>query len=698
MSSSSSTIHYTNFARNHAQLAPPGYQPSSERHHGSSRSLVPETNNDHDHTNDATNPNDKLTRAESDEASTITTTSSLSKQPNHPSRVVVVDPVQWINRRGLGHGVFVCAMCGAAHKLLGTDTAQVHSVQDGAAWNLHNVQQLNAHGNAHSRRVLERFVPPQYWTRVHHGGRLRSTDSIAERLIFVRAKYQALAFCLPSPTHGATWTEEAWTRLLTHHHHYGWNNYFQLQSVSKSLPTAPTPSLTKASSSSSSLSSKSKRKKSKRSKSQQQPQLYYTLTDLTLYDPHRERSLPLPVDDTRSSIVSSSSHPHGFTSEATTTGGAILPNRLVDFFCVVSAGTTVDPKQHAAAPWNTTTTTTPVGGTTNANLNTVPEDVLLVPKVTNCYPAPTTYTDMEFPEHVGYFCFPEGCRPSRTALSPTFFTLVLTCSDGRRLYGGALQLHDHNNTVEVSSLQQPQQPQQSSSPTATTGPPQSSSSSSTEPSDIVYLPKCLVLLSHYPFFDLWRKFLLQIYRIALVEAPLPLERFIANFVSEVPLPPPGQWSVRYGLTAHEIWTIQRPPDNELPLADFSFQPLFQTLSIPNVLVVLACLLQETRLVLLSKHYATLTPVAEALLSLLFPLHWVRVCVCIVEESSLSFHEGEKSTCLSCFFACLSAILFYSSYSARNVHSHHAVFHVGHFGCAHAVSGGVAFAVSSTGSS
>jgi DENN (AEX-3) domain len=36
---------------------------------------------------------------------------------------------------------------------------------------------------------------------------------------------------------------------------------------------------------------------------------------------------------------------------------------------------------------------------------------------------------------------------------------------------------------------------------------------------------------------------------------------------------------------------------------------------------MGCLLQETRVALVSKHYALLGPVAEALLSLLFPFHW-----------------------------------------------------------------------------
>jgi len=92
-------------------------------------------------------------------------------------------------------------------------------------------------------------------------------------------------------------------------------------------------------------------------------------------------------------------------------------------------------------------------------------------------------------------------------------------------------------------------------------------------------------------------------------------------VREVPLPPPGKVQVKFGFTVADIWTIERPPENQLPLANFSYQPLFSSLSVSNVLVVIGCLLQETRVALISKHYALLTPVAEALLSLLFPFHW-----------------------------------------------------------------------------
>ncbi len=55
----------------------------------------------------------------------------------------------------------------------------------------------------------------------------------------------------------------------------------------------------------------------------------------------------------------------------------------------------------------------------------------------------------------------------------------------------------------------------------------------------VHQNKCICLLSRWPFFDTFRKFLLYIYRIAICGPhPVPLERHISHFLHEVPFPSP----------------------------------------------------------------------------------------------------------------------------------------------------------------
>ncbi|RLO13309.1 hypothetical protein DYB28_002857 [Aphanomyces astaci] len=93
----------------------------------------------------------------------------------------------------------------------------------------------------------------------------------------------------------------------------------------------------------------------------------------------------------------------------------------------------------------------------------------------------------------------------------------------------------------------------------------------------------------------------KIYRLSLSEAPLPLERYVANFVSEIPV---------------------------------NFRPLFQMLDLNNVLAVFTCLLLEQKVALCSKHLSVLTPIAESLQALLFPLYWQGAYIPILPSSLL----------------------------------------------------------------
>jgi hypothetical protein len=217
---------------------------------------------------------------------------------------------------------------------------------------------------------------------------------------------------------------------------------------------------------------------------------------------------------------------------------------------------------------------------------------------------------------------------------------VLTTANGDRLYGGALVVYDDHRDINYFQDALRNTGYKGEIPTWMHHVDEPRSSKNTSGySDVVFLPQCLVVLSHYPFYDIWRKFLLQLYRISLVEAPLPIERFIANFVREVPLPPPGKVQINFGFTVKETWTIERPPENELPLANFSFKPLFTFLSVSNVMVVFSCLLKEMRVALCCKSYSILGPVAEALTSLLFPFHWEGMYLPIMPYSLLDILDA-----------------------------------------------------------
>jgi hypothetical protein len=292
--------------------------------------------------------------------------------------------------------------------------------------------------------------------------------------------------------------------------------------------------------------------------------------------------------------------------------------RLVDFFCVIGPDMLIDRSE---ARYDLSKTKGP-------------GDLQLQPRMVDCYPK--SRDDLEFPNHIPTFCFPNACRISTEPKEPTVFTLVLTSSSGHRLYGSVLTMYDESiplsrfrNIFEDSEYDHEfpswleDETIDASITKESPRPKKKLRKESSPPPKRYYLPKCLVIISHHAFFHVYTKFLKQLYRIYQSgAAPLPLERYIANMVHDVPLPPLGRARVRWEcFTSRTTIDITRPAPNDLPLVNFSYQPLFRCLSVANILVLWGVLLQEGRVALCSKHYALLTPVAEALLSLLFPLQW-----------------------------------------------------------------------------
>jgi pentatricopeptide repeat protein len=138
----------------------------------------------------------------------------------------------------------------------------------------------------------------------------------------------------------------------------------------------------------------------------------------------------------------------------------------------------------------------------------------------------------------------------------------------------------------------------------------------------VYVPRCLVLLSTYPYLAAFREYLTQLNQMSKMgEMALPMERYIANFCAEIPAPPPGSFEVQTTIrdSVIKIWS---PPHN-LPIAWVSlpFAHLFECLDIENIILVWHCLALERQVLITSTQLSVLTTACEIFLSLLFPMRW-----------------------------------------------------------------------------
>ena len=429
------------------------------------------------------------------------------------------------------HGVFVCSLCGAAHKLLKHTTTIVKSVMDVASWteeeSSSDIQILmNAGGNARANAILEAYynvsninINNNNSSNAGSSGiiipRPTSNSTIVDRLIFVRAKYEALAFLLPSSSN--TSRGAAWQNIVNLHPEWDglWGANLR-QQISDFDYLQPSPEDTSNTGFTNSL---------------------WQTTNVSMMTP-----------------TAKSNSTYSGKAPTTTATATMLPNRLIDYFCVVTASDFLHPSMLQKDL---------------SSISTSPEDILLTPTVTDCIPLPDSYNNNvdegmpsennTFPEHISTFVYPDGCTPSQIQLPPLFFTVVLTNSSGERLYGGILRLYDDNyDTIETitrilqsskypphqyplwlpkpgrsSSLPNGQQKQKTGKMNVVQSNKDVSGTATAMQltSDVMFLPKSLVIISHYPFFDIFRKFLLQIYRIALTESPLPIERFVTNFGS-----------------------------------------------------------------------------------------------------------------------------------------------------------------------
>ena len=287
-----------------------------------------------------------------------------------------------------------------------------------------------------------------------------------------------------------------------------------------------------------------------------------------------------------------------------------LPTRLVDFFCIIGpkspAHVQVDapPSPHPSAC----------------------EDVPLVPVVQQSCPEAAYSDGTLLPPLIGDFIFPLGIRLSSEERPPQLMTFVLTDISRVKLFCTSLVFYELLEPEDLASL-------------LGTAP---SAASTLFP--VVYSPRAIAFLGHFGFFHAHALVLKELYRASLSGSPLPLERYVTNFCLETPLPPRGRVEVVVSLPSKTL-VLSRAPSNRLPPVDFSYRPLFACLSLHHVLVAFKVLASEFSICFVSDNISLLTPVQEALLSLLFPLVWQGCFIPVLPSSMIELLEAPVPFCV-----------------------------------------------------
>ncbi|XP_064212569.1 DENN domain-containing protein Crag isoform X3 [Tribolium castaneum] len=234
------------------------------------------------------------------------------------------------------------------------------------------------------------------------------------------------------------------------------------------------------------------------------------------------------------------------------------------------------------------------------------------PSVLSRYPM-SDLPNFPFPNSVPLFCLPMGATlelwpKEATRPKPVFSTFVLTVSDAKyKVYGSAVTFYEKFPLQDLSDEQR-------------------ELLGYTENSDFVLnMNKSICLLSHWPFSDAFETWLLFLHNMVAGGDPqaIPVERYIVQLLDEVPFPSPRtllELSDQNDKQTNKVIMTQ-PEDLPLPRSAAGFRHLLLNLGPENCLQVLLLALTEQKILIHSLRPDTLTAVAEAVSSFLFPFKW-----------------------------------------------------------------------------
>ncbi|XP_025977516.2 C-myc promoter-binding protein isoform X2 [Dromaius novaehollandiae] len=225
------------------------------------------------------------------------------------------------------------------------------------------------------------------------------------------------------------------------------------------------------------------------------------------------------------------------------------------------------------------------------------------------------YESFPLPESVPLFCLPMGatieCWPSNSKYPlPVFSTFVLTGASAEKVYGAAIQFYELYPEENLTEKQK----SQLGLAAAVEG--------KSDACRTVQTNKCICLLSHWPFFDAFKKFLTFLYRYS-ISGPhvLPIEKHISHFMHKVPFPSPQRPRILVQLSPHDNLILSQPVSSPLPLSGGRFSTLLQNLGPENAVTLLVFAVTEHKILIHSLRPSVLTSVTEALVSMIFPFHW-----------------------------------------------------------------------------
>jgi hypothetical protein len=158
-------------------------------------------------------------------------------------------------------------------------------------------------------------------------------------------------------------------------------------------------------------------------------------------------------------------------------------------------------------------------------------------------------------------------------------------------------------------------------------------------------PECLCLVSTCSSFSLFSQILDIVELKREAEGTKSVFRLL-NAILAQPFPHPGDTIIvktfsldaakNDGQIKSEIYRLTRSDNDYEYLEYVTFDPLFHTMSLEQILYIFECVLLEKKLIVCAKHLDTLTACVNAISALVYPFYWQCVFVPLLPESLINF--------------------------------------------------------------
>ena len=171
----------------------------------------------------------------------------------------------------------------------------------------------------------------------------------------------------------------------------------------------------------------------------------------------------------------------------------------------------------------------------------------------------------------------------------------------------------------------------------------------------ILIPSCLVIVSRYPFFQTFDVILRELYATYNEFLEYPLEYYVTQIASKLPVPPRGFFSVNLKLWQNaKPLKISQPLMNQLPLLDANFGLLPKHLSISTTIRVLNAIILEHKVLFVCNEIEKITTITQCILALMFPFEYQCAYIPVVPEylvevvsSPVPFVAGVHKKILEC---------------------------------------------------